>query len=346
MGMVMMRTDLASDPRVVRVATATRVSKITVIGALHWLWAMGQTQSDDGHIPMVTFDAIDVEVGVPGFAQALESVCWLLPHESGVLIPDFETYNGKSAKNREQERLRKARNRFQKPKTRGKRTPGQHRDNVPLAPDIVPVQRDLHGATVTASVTHTNNGSERIGTDRNGTKRNESEREQNAVPVASRSLSPVVPDGGNPRPMLARFLSAYPKNRSRNADAIIAAWDAGGCEAQGEEIMRGLVAHKCGKDFTDGVIVNAERFIAERWWLTPPDAAPGAVKPSVIPKASDADQRRFRAWWNGITPGTQESWAARWGVPRSVVDQASNHQTVRAEWSEQALAAPAAGGQS
>jgi hypothetical protein len=151
--MILMRTDLAVDPRVVRVASITKATKITIIGCLHWLWSMGQTQSTDGFIPLMTLDAIDSEVGVPGFAEAMASIGWLRSREDGVEIPDFDSYFGKSSKTRAKDRLRKSRDRSPKPKPDTTRNKSGH--NLEKIP---------HSAESCA---------QRIGTDRNGLERNE-----------------------------------------------------------------------------------------------------------------------------------------------------------------------------
>lgn len=270
--MVLMRTDLAADPRVVRVAAATKSTKVQVIGALHWLWSMGQTQSNDGYIPLVTFEAIDAEVGIPGFASAMQSAEWLEESEGGVLIPDFEVYNGKSAKTRAKDRLRKTRERWNEPKGKGKSGQTSDKTRTKSGQNVDRVGTEL-GQKVDKKWTTTNNGSDRIGSDLNVSDRSERNAgDAHTEGSASRFLADRKIRTGNLPAGFVRFLDAYPPFRATGRDKALIAWEAQGCEAEAEAVCAGLEAWKaCDEWAVENVVPNADKFLNERrWGIKPP----------------------------------------------------------------------------
>lgn len=325
MSMVLMRTDLAADPRVVRVAAATKTTKVHVIGALHWLWSMGQTQSNDGFIPLVTFEAIDAEVGIAGFAEAMRSAEWLEEAEGGVLIPDFEVYNGKSAKSRAKDRLRKTRERWNAPKGKGKSGQNSDKTRTKVGQNSDRVGTEL-GQNVDKKWTTTNNGSDRIGSDQNG------------------SNAPADTGDG-----FEEFWAAWPKSERKVDRAKCAAhWAKAALHAKRAEIMAGLAFWKRSKKWTE----NGGAYIeAPLVWLHNGRWAEGAAdgKPSTpaVARVSDAEAMEFRRWWRGVTdPSTREKWATTFGVAANTVDTEVGQLRVRFEWAELAKqgASPAANG--
>ena len=58
-------------------------------------------------MPGLTLRAIDRKTGINGFGDALVSIKWLHDHPEGVRIARFEEHNGKSAKRRCSEAVRK-----------------------------------------------------------------------------------------------------------------------------------------------------------------------------------------------------------------------------------------------
>ena len=155
MSMILVRTDLHEDPRVTRVALACKTAVPVVVGALVMLWSRAQTQSKAGFLAFESRETVDARAHLQGFAEALESVEWLCVDGDGVRIPDFAKYHGKSAKVRQQNRLRKARERWGKSKCK-KASRSRH--------GRVTVERDK-------PVTTTSTGSDRIGSDRIGSDR-------------------------------------------------------------------------------------------------------------------------------------------------------------------------------
>ena len=95
-----MRMDLADDPAVIGISTATELDGFAVVGRLHKLWSWADRQSRDGHAPSVTEMWIDRYVERDGFAQAMVNVGWLEFKNGGVLFPNFDRHNGQNAKKR------------------------------------------------------------------------------------------------------------------------------------------------------------------------------------------------------------------------------------------------------
>lgn len=103
-----MRNNLWDDPRVSRICDATGATEATVVGALYWLWAAGDEHTEDGHLPGLSRGGLDRKVRLPGFAEAVLSVGWLLESDAGLTIPRFDEHNGASAKRRSLDAIRKA----------------------------------------------------------------------------------------------------------------------------------------------------------------------------------------------------------------------------------------------
>jgi hypothetical protein len=109
---IKMTMGLQSHPKVVRILSATKADKFRVIGGLHAVWSIFDQHSVDGELPGYTFSTMDHVIGWPGFAQAMADVGWLGETAAQTLVmPDFDTHNGESAKRRAEDsnRKRKAR---------------------------------------------------------------------------------------------------------------------------------------------------------------------------------------------------------------------------------------------
>lgn len=104
---IKMRSNLWDDPRVAALCDACDCGEAVAIGALYWLWAAADQHSEDGTLPGMTARQIDRKTGVPGFAQAVESIGWLELSAEGARIVRFEEHNGASAKRRASEARRK-----------------------------------------------------------------------------------------------------------------------------------------------------------------------------------------------------------------------------------------------
>ena len=104
---IKMRSNLWDDPRIARLCDLTESTEAACIGALYWLWASADQHSEDGIMHGLTIRSIDRKVDLLGFGDALVAVGWLADHPEGVRIVRFEEHNGKSAKRRCSEAVRK-----------------------------------------------------------------------------------------------------------------------------------------------------------------------------------------------------------------------------------------------
>lgn len=104
---IKMRSNLWDDPRIAGICDRANCSEAEAVGALYWLWATADQHSEDGIMLGLSIKAIDRKCGVHGFGSALVAVGWLADHPEGVRIVRFDEHNGKSAKRRCSESVRK-----------------------------------------------------------------------------------------------------------------------------------------------------------------------------------------------------------------------------------------------
>ena len=104
---IKMRTNLATSPKVVRIATALNADRLRVIGGLHAVWCLFDAHSDDGMLTGYSPAVLDDLIGWPGFSAAMIAVEWMAEEAGNLVIPRFEEHNGASAKRRAQEADRK-----------------------------------------------------------------------------------------------------------------------------------------------------------------------------------------------------------------------------------------------
>lgn len=125
---IKMRVTLLGSPKVAQLAAcafraldvripAHKHRTALVAGLLLRTWALADAHTEDGFMPGYTADALDDEVGVPGWSAALVEVGWLEVSEKGITFPEFLEHNGASTKRRSAETKRMQ-------KTREKRTTG------------------------------------------------------------------------------------------------------------------------------------------------------------------------------------------------------------------------------
>lgn len=105
---IKMTTGLRRHPKVVRIVSALRTDRLRVVGALHAVWSVFDEHSIDGRLDGYSFEQLDLEIGWPGFSEALHGIGWLeRDGDCGLVIPEFSTHNGASAKRRAEDSLRK-----------------------------------------------------------------------------------------------------------------------------------------------------------------------------------------------------------------------------------------------
>jgi hypothetical protein len=117
---IKMRMDLQTHPKVVRMMSALKADKFRVIGGLHAVWSVFDAHSEDGRLSGYTPDAMDAVVGWPGLTHAMVAVGWATVEGDDTLCaPRFDEHNGKSAKRRAQETVRKRESRKSEDDTNG-----------------------------------------------------------------------------------------------------------------------------------------------------------------------------------------------------------------------------------
>lgn len=99
---IKMKSALANEPEVRAIAKRTGLDLFGVVGRLHAVWAYADSVTECGEIPYLDESDIDKMVEHEGFADAMRHVGWLEVRDASIVIPAFETHNGKSAKRRSQ----------------------------------------------------------------------------------------------------------------------------------------------------------------------------------------------------------------------------------------------------
>lgn len=104
---IKMRGNLWDDPRVARICEICDCSEAAAVGGLYWLWAAADQHSEDGMMPGLTLKSIDRKTGIASLGKALAVIGWVIEHTDGTQIVRFDEHNGKSAKRRCSEAVRK-----------------------------------------------------------------------------------------------------------------------------------------------------------------------------------------------------------------------------------------------
>lgn len=104
---IKMRSELQTHPKIVRILSATDADKFRVIGGLHAVWSVFDAHSSDGVLIGYTADLMDHIIGWRGFSQAMIDVGWLEQDTQGLVLPEFDEHNSKSAKRRAEDQKRK-----------------------------------------------------------------------------------------------------------------------------------------------------------------------------------------------------------------------------------------------
>ncbi len=109
------RTDLATDSAVIRMASILGLEEDLIVGKLVKIWSWADKNVIDGNAPGVTFAFLERYISVTGFAQAMRDVGWLdslEPPKVGLVFPNWDRHMSKSAKKRAQtaDRVKRFRN--------------------------------------------------------------------------------------------------------------------------------------------------------------------------------------------------------------------------------------------
>jgi len=137
---IKMRKSLLADPRVVRIMSALHADRFRTIGGLFSAWCLIDEQTEDGILIGYTQQAFDEIVGLDGIAEAMEAVGWLRISAQGIEAINFTEHNGRTAKRRLQENVRKmsARHADKCPQNvRTDVTPEKRREDIIEAPPLL-----------------------------------------------------------------------------------------------------------------------------------------------------------------------------------------------------------------
>ena len=104
---IKVRTSLPRDPRVVRISSALKADILRTIGGLVSAWSLFDEQTEDGKLDGYTPELLDDIVRFPGLSRAMEKAGWLVIGDGFLEIPRFSEHNGRSAKRRIQDNVRK-----------------------------------------------------------------------------------------------------------------------------------------------------------------------------------------------------------------------------------------------
>lgn len=104
---IKMRTNLDTDPAVVRIASGLKTDRYSVVGRLHKLWSWANEHLTDGQDVPVDSEFLDALLETPGFSEQLRRVGWLSGRDGNLCFPSFDRHNGASAKQRALDALRK-----------------------------------------------------------------------------------------------------------------------------------------------------------------------------------------------------------------------------------------------
>lgn len=104
---IKMRHSLKSDPRVVRIMSACDADRFRTLGGLFAAWCLFDEQTTDGFLAGYTAAVFDEIVGFPGLCAAMISVGWIEESPQGLTAVRFDEHNGRTAKRRSQDNVRK-----------------------------------------------------------------------------------------------------------------------------------------------------------------------------------------------------------------------------------------------
>jgi hypothetical protein len=111
MGWIAWVKGLTHRAEVLRIASRLSIDpqRAAACCMLIWEWADDETEDGGTFVPLLSLIAhADRVTGVPGFGQAFSDVGWLIENANGSMFPNFDRWNGETAKQRLKEAARKA----------------------------------------------------------------------------------------------------------------------------------------------------------------------------------------------------------------------------------------------
>lgn len=97
---MMIDLELADKPEVHQIAAKLQLDPDIVVGKLIRVWAWFDKQTTDGNARSVNTALVNRLASHNGFAEAMSEAGWLDESKTGLKMPNFDRWNGKSAKKR------------------------------------------------------------------------------------------------------------------------------------------------------------------------------------------------------------------------------------------------------
>lgn len=97
---MMIDLELADKPEVHQIAAKLELDPDIVVGKLIRVWAWFDKQTTDGNARSVNAALVNRLASHNGFAEAMSEAGWLDESKTGLKMPNFDRWNGKSAKKR------------------------------------------------------------------------------------------------------------------------------------------------------------------------------------------------------------------------------------------------------
>lgn len=101
-------------PEVWAIAEMMGIDPDQAFGIIFRCWCWFDSHTESGSAKSVTKALLDRKLGATGFAEAMESVGWLVETDDGLTLPNFLRHNGSTAKKRAENARRAAKSRFDK----------------------------------------------------------------------------------------------------------------------------------------------------------------------------------------------------------------------------------------
>ena len=98
---------LPCKPEMFRIARAMKVHPLHAAGACMLVWGWADDNTIDGNVLGICPGDLSDATGVPGIAEAMVDVGWLIDTGDGITFPNWERHNGEPAKRRALDAMRK-----------------------------------------------------------------------------------------------------------------------------------------------------------------------------------------------------------------------------------------------
>lgn len=104
---IKMQRNLLTCPKVVRIMSALNADRFRTIGGIFSAWCLFDEHTEDGILSGYSAKVFDDFIGFPGLCQAMVEVGWIQVTPQALIAVNFTEHNGKTARRRAQENVRK-----------------------------------------------------------------------------------------------------------------------------------------------------------------------------------------------------------------------------------------------